>query len=237
MSEKGILFSDDMVRAIITCAKCGKLSVPFSCQWCGSTEFVKSQTRRCHIRPQPDLSQLKDPLIPLEFRKCPVLGPTHTPSEWGLYAKSDSVSACPIYGYTLPYKVGDLLCVKETWRPHEEWEGSQCPYLYRADYPEGLNVHWEPSIQMPEKAARLWLKVTNIRFEQLQEISCDDAIAEGVEAHDDDGVTYYGPLDKGHICPRVAFQWLWDSLYGRRPGLAWADNPWVSVYEIERVAR
>ncbi|MEE9540341.1 MAG: hypothetical protein V3V85_02465, partial [Candidatus Thorarchaeota archaeon] len=53
MIEKPILFSTDMVRRILTCAKCGHISRPFPCEKCGSTEFCKTQTRRCHVKPQP----------------------------------------------------------------------------------------------------------------------------------------------------------------------------------------
>ena len=68
------------------------------------------------IDPQPDLSVLKDPRMPVEFRVCPILGPSHRPPTWGLYGKSDRPSAVPIYGYEAPYRPGDRIAVKEATR-------------------------------------------------------------------------------------------------------------------------
>lgn len=89
-----------------------------------------------------------------------------------------------------------------------------------------------PSIYMPRWASRITLEVTGVRVERLNDINQEDAIAEGVEAHDDDGVTYYGPLGRGVCDPIVAYRSLWDSING--PG-SWAANPWVWVVEFKRV--
>lgn len=90
--------------------------------------------------------------------------------------------------------------------------------------------HWgrgRPGIHMPRWASRLVLAVTEIRVQRVQSISEDDARAEGLEAHDDEGVTYYGPLDRGFACPRMAFRALWDGIHGPLSDNAWADNPWT----------
>jgi hypothetical protein len=84
---------------------------------------------------------------------------------------------------------------------------------------------------MPRWASRLTLEVVSVRMERLQDISEADAKAEGIESSDDDGVTYWGPLGKGHFDPRVAYRSLWESLHG--PG-SWAANPWVWVVGFRR---
>lgn len=98
MKERPILFSSPMVRAIL--------------------EGRKTMTRRV-VKPQPDLSILKESYRDLEFgfRRMPVLGPTHVPHEWGFCAKYDKPNCVPIYGYKCPYgTIGDRLWVKEAWR-------------------------------------------------------------------------------------------------------------------------
>lgn len=92
-----------------------------------------------------------------------------------------------------------------------------------------------PPRNMPRWASRITLEVTGVRVERLQSISDADARAEGVEANDDDGVTYYGPLGAGHALARVAFQHLWESAYGGAPWRCWDDNPWVWVVEFRRL--
>ena len=75
-----------------------------------------------------------------------------------------------------PYKPGDILYVRETFI-----QAAARTFWYKADdnlwMPKGL--HWKPSIHMPKEAARIWLKVTNVRVERLQDMTDDDAEAEG----------------------------------------------------------
>ena len=86
-----------------------------------------------------------------------------------------------IYDYEIipPYQVGDILYVRETWGEDNH------NYLYRADFSdedlERLNkiMRCRPSIHMPKKAARIFLRVTDIRVERLREITEEQAIAEG----------------------------------------------------------
>ena len=133
-----------------------------------------------------------------------------------------------------PYKQGDILYVRETFYPckHVIIDGEQ-QYLYRATfeqpekYPD-FKPKWKPSIHMPKEAARIFLRVTNVRVERLQDITEEDARAEGViaEAHDDFSHTY--PSHKH------AFHKLWNSINLTR-GYGWCSNPWVWVIEFERV--
>jgi hypothetical protein len=97
---------------------------------------------------------------------------------------------------------------------------------------EQLWIKWRPSLHLPKWASRTWGTIASVRVERVQGVTEADAIAEGVEAHDCDGVTYYGELDKGHVDPRVEFRRLWDSLYTGE--LSWAANPWVWVVEWKK---
>jgi len=99
---------------------------------------------------------------------------------------------------------------------------------------------WRPSIRMPRWASRITLEITDVRVQRLQEISEEDARAEGVDALD-------GALDAVELCrvakliggcPEDARTWfavLWDSINGKRPGCSWDANPWVWVVSFRRV--
>ena len=84
-----------------------------------------------------------------------------------------------------PYQPGDILYVRETWGEGYE-EGT---YIYRADdklaglptFKESSKLIYHPSIHMPKEAARIWLKVTDVRVERLQEITSEQIGREGVE--------------------------------------------------------
>lgn len=84
--------------------------------------------------------------------------------------------------FKLPYQTGDILYVRETWSKGLE------RYIYRADYSDTekfyrngkeIEMKWKPSIHMPKEAARIWLNVTDVRVERLQEITEAGAEAEG----------------------------------------------------------
>lgn len=82
---------------------------------------------------------------------------------------------------------------------------------------------WRPSIFMPKEAARIFLKVINVRVERLHDISESDAIAEGI-------IIEKTPF----IEPANAFASLWQSINGKK---SWAQNPFVWVYEFERTEK
>lgn len=133
------------------------------------------------------------------------------------------------------YKVGDILYVRETWSIHECVKCQagipalggecKCEYVYRASY-GATDFRWKPSIHMPKEAARIFLKVTDVRVERLQDITEEDAIAEGMSKTLVDGVVFISAKGNFHV--------LWDSLNIKR-GYGWEDNPWVWVIEFERV--
>ncbi len=143
----------------------------------------------------------------------------------------DNAERCP-YG-----QPGDRLWVRETFGHFERNENFApgCDVFYRADG-ESLAVEpWRPSIHMPRWASRITLEITSVRVERLQEISIEDAKAEGAWGPDDSIVQkvadYFG-TDIFSANPRKAFQMLWESINGPD---SWAANPWVWAIEFRRV--
>lgn len=127
------------------------------------------------------------------------------------------------------YYPGDILYVREAFMQKETVDHKPT-YLYRVN-PAFENVSfgspWRPSIHMPKEAARIFLRVTDVRVERLQEITDKGARAEGCG---DPYVIYYnGALT-------CEFAELWDSTIkpAKRELCGWAANPWVWVYEFER---
>lgn len=147
------------------------------------------------------------------------------------------------HGFLLkvPYAAGDTLWVRETWVRAWEMDEDGKPAtaeqtFYRADGEpfshwdngDGTTrdtVPWRPSIHMPRWASRIALRVADVRVQRLQDISEEDARAEGVSPHS----------DRRNSEPHVAsYADLWNSLNSKR-GLGWETNPWVAAISFERV--
>lgn len=140
------------------------------------------------------------------------------------------------------YYPGDILYVRETWA---EWEGG---YVFKADpvpaYPHSFVDRWYPSIHMPKEAARIFLRVTDVRVERLQEITDEGAEHEGICGYyvgmGESAYSRYSNWNeaKNHLYdfPRGAFADLWThTLKPTDIGkYGWAANPWVWVYCFER---
>lgn len=149
-----------------------------------------------------------------------------------------------------PYgKPGDRLWVRETWANITSRDATEC-IAYRADRSgrevlrdyggEGDFVglgkpcepwiedgtRWKPSIHMPRKYARIFLRLTDVRVERLNEISEADAIAEGVGTLVDPDL-----LGTSKSIKSACFATLWDSLHGAG---SWSANPWVWVISFQR---
>lgn len=133
--------------------------------------------------------------------------------------------------YKAPYQRGDILYVRETWCKGLE------RYIYRADYSDTekfyrdgkeIEMKWHPSLHMPKDAARIFLRVTNVRVERLQEITTNQIEQEGVE-------TEYPHVLNGEE-KKYAFQNLWNSTIKKSDldCYGWDANPWVWVIEFER---
>jgi len=144
---------------------------------------------------------------------------------------------------------GDLLWVRETWAPMCRYADPRCEcdehYTeFKADtgnwspgdWPTELRddpdrPRWRPSIHMPKAAARIWLRVTEVRVERVQDITADGARAEGCPDVPVDGAEQ-ASID---ALARWWFLEAWDSIYSKR-GLGWDVNPWVWVVRFDVVS-
>ena len=104
---------------------------------------------------------------------------------------------------------------------------------------ELLTRKWTPSIFMPRWASRINLEITGVRVERLTDISEEDAIKEGVEYHTLNAYSQFRLLSHSVAnkdnwpTPQEAFSKLWDSINTKR-GYGWSVNPWVWVIEFKR---
>lgn len=191
-------------------------------------------------------------VIKLPWEECPACKYVH--NEY-IYDKMAENVYCARCGCPLeperrsPYQPGDILYVRETWMDYAglTMYKADCD-IYRLDSLNFAGFGWKPSIHMPKEAARIWLKVTNVRVERLQEITETQTEEEGFlftppclhrtgeNYCDIDGPCgskiKYCDMSAGELFGKV----LWDStikktdidIYG------WDANPWVWVIEFER---
>nr|DAJ00918.1 MAG TPA: ASCH domain protein [Caudoviricetes sp.] len=134
-----------------------------------------------------------------------------------------------------PYQRGDILYVRETWCKGS-WGTEKERYYYKAD-DNDFHCVWHPSIHMPKEAARIWLKVKDVRVERLQECGegwCIDIEKEGIVTPQDP--ILYISDDAFHDALRMEFQKIWDSTIKKSDldRYGWNANPWVWVIEFER---
>ena len=155
--------------------------------------------------------------------------------------------------FKMRYKVGNILWVRETYQHTKclniNFEDENYGYVYKADnepWEDYDGWKWKPSIFMPKEACRIFLKITRIRIERLEDITKEDAIKEGVETwvedwcatrryrdyvsgggHWDDG----SHLSTGGVHPAIAsFRSLWAKINGFENLMS---NPYVFVYDFE----
>lgn len=141
---------------------------------------------------------------------------------------------------TVPYEAGDILWVRETWTLVPD--GS---YVYKAsvECPGAWSGTWRPSIHMLKEAARIFLKVTDVHAERLQEITAEGALDEGTNVEFPEPKPSYISLayTKMRLEPaaRRSFANLWDSTIkpADRPVCGWQADPWVWVIRFERCER
>lgn len=138
------------------------------------------------------------------------------------------------------YQIGDFLWVRETWQRSEYTLNG---FTYKAYAHSEKTGKWKPSIFMPKEAARIFLKVTNVRKERLHDLSKDDAVKEGIEpievwndklVSDQNIFKNYLKDLRGPLSPRLSFFTLWESINGKE---SLGNNPWVWVYDFERIER
>lgn len=220
MRERPILFNTEMVMALLN--------------------GTKTCTRRV-IKPQPK-SKL---CYTFAGSGCRTWGyPSPSAHEiWGEeYKLPDDIAKENLAKrWNPPYHTDDILYVRETW-----CKGLN-RYLYRADYLDSekfykngkeIKMKWKPSIHMPKEAARIWLKVTDVRVERLQEITVDDCHREGINIATS-SVTDGETLKRNHNFSLEKFETLWDSTIKKSDldRYGWDANPYVWVIEFERCGK
>jgi len=157
------------------------------------------------------------------------------PENWKISIEGTSIVRTEPYDVKLPrYAAGDILWVRETWATVSsgiiEYKATYIePYTGSTEIDHiGKKITWRPSIYMPREAARIFLKVTNVRVERLQDITEEDAKAEGcIDGKSKDVLKF-------DLTARDVFAKLWNSINAKR-GYRWETNPWVWVIEFERI--
>lgn len=148
------------------------------------------------------------------------------------------VSEEPLYIYdtdgkqgkiTPPYQPGDILYVRETFI-----QAAAHIFWYKADNNSWISegLRWKPSIHMPKEAARIWLKVTDVRVERLQDITGLSVQKEGIELDPNECAGKFDFISELFFL----FQRLWDSTIKKSDldCYGWDANPYVWVIEFER---
>lgn len=218
MRSTPIIFSTSMVRAIL--------------------DGRKTQTRRCIAQGHVacDSARLQD----LDFGSPSVRVDAST-----IWERNDVYLHVPHMHQNSTHRVfprvqsGDILWVRESF-----WRAKNSNMI--ANVADGFPDEWSPtdakkhpSIHMPKSIARIWLRVTRVRLERLQDITECDAEAEGVKYSRCIGLSACGgPCDDcyGPFSARDAFHSLWDSLNATR-GYGWQSNPWVVVIDFKQVRK
>lgn len=157
-----------------------------------------------------------------------------------------------------PCSVGDVLWVRETWSTHYDGIHDDLQFCYKADGIDlkseclpGENNRWYPSIHMPKEAARIFLKVNNVRVERLQEITPEEVEAEGTDMdawyeHDEwqhqvgDGFVADGTMVVFETLSGFFGHRVWDNTMQcleQYEKYGWDANPWVWVIEFERAEK
>ncbi|HIB5812271.1 hypothetical protein RZO95_25380 [Klebsiella variicola subsp. variicola] len=223
MTERGMIFNGEMVRAIL--------------------DGRKTLTRRI-MKPQPKPSKSRPGDFWFSSKKLESmvhvsdLAPGNSPiADYHLFIQEH---CCPFGA------VGDRIWVRETFSPvddtqygGEKWVDYRATPKFEASHPAGWDcapndaeaLKWRPSIHMPRWASRILLEITDVRVERLNAISQADAIAEGAPpSHPSiDCVSQeYGFPDFS----RSWFGQTWQHIYGEE---SWDANPWVWVIEFKRV--
>ena len=148
------------------------------------------------------------------------------------FADKEHTEQLSIAERTCPICPGDILYVRETWKKapngyyyYEDWQRNDIADITK----------WKPSIHMPKEAARIWLKVTDVIVERLQEMTLKDFKAEGIY----DEYKTYSETYTDHLrqmaYPKV-FARLWNSTIKKSDldRYGWDASPWVWVIEFER---
>ena len=212
---KPILFNTEMTRAIL--------------------DGRKTVTRRV-IKPQP-IYRPEHPTHKVRFPKADKRASSYNLFDWESFVERFA-----------KYQVGDILYVRETWNFVYDMDDNDQPdgegrHIYQADDPMPFShwvdpdtgehkeqMPWKPSIHMPKEAARIFLRVKSVRVERLRDIDVSNCVREGV--------TWENYPVAWTVDAKPAFIKLWNSTIkpADLPLYGWEANPWVWVYEFERIS-
>ena len=225
MSDKGMIFSAPMVRALL--------------------EARKTQTRRI-LKPAPPVW-----VYPSDAPGYSCLTPKGHIEFRGRYIDTDGVDHGPASKFIkLPFLKGDRLWVRETWAVASIYDGKTaseinpdriplyCGIRYAANQ-ERLGIKDRSARFMPRWASRLWLEITDVRVQRLQAISDADAEAEGCVWDSADGYDVWyvpgGHLPRHGATATECYSILWDSLR-TEPTQRWAADPWIvaATFKVHR---
>ncbi|HGS7001638.1 hypothetical protein PAH44_09830 [Klebsiella pneumoniae] len=233
MTERGMIFNAEMVRAILDGRKTQtrrevKLNLDIACL---ATTYDWATSLAANHHQGLTEEQIQQKAESLRGVIHPVI-----------LGNGQMVSIICPHG-----KPGDRIWVRETFCPvddtqygGEKWVDYRATPKFEESHPAGWDsapndaesLKWRPSIHMPRWASRILLEITNVRVERLNAISEEDSQAEGMELT---GwrPTYSDPDSGGEVwTPYDNFAELWSSIYGDE---SWKANPWVWVISFERV--
>ncbi|HBQ0110077.1 TPA: hypothetical protein L7I05_002413 [Klebsiella pneumoniae] len=234
MTERGMIFNGEMVRAIL--------------------DGRKTQTRR-EVKLNLDISCLAT-----TYDWATSLAANHYQglTEEQIQQKAESLRGVihpvildngQMVSIICPHgKPRDRIWVRETFCPvndtqygGEKWVDYRATPKFEASHPAGWDsapndaeaLKWRPSIHMPRWASRILLEITDVRVERLNAINEHDAQAEGVAKLRGGFWKHYQPGWTQHqLSARGSFVTLWKSIYGDE---SWNSNPWVWVISFERI--
>jgi hypothetical protein len=207
IKEHPILFSTPMVQAIL--------------------EGRKTMTRRI-VSKSGLLEEYNKVTLDRDVEVC-------DPDEYGDYSDTKILKGlCAVFdegewNVKCKYDIGDILWVRETSASTiSSGPSNKITRWYKADnpvIPERVKFKWKPSIFMPKGFCRIFLEITGIMVERLQDITEGDALKEGIDQSKCSG-DWENP-------PSCVFTELWESINGKE---SWEENPWVWVIEFKRIS-
>lgn len=227
--QRPIIFSTDMVNAIIKGNKTQTRRIvkpqPKNVEIIAGRQVWDPEVLKCPYGKPGDLLWVREFYKPINFEEDEQVTVQFRDGSTRSFYPSDDQQEKWVERYEkLIYKLdkkGKLICNNETER--FEWDIKDVP--------------WTPSIHMPKDAARIWLRVTDVRVERLNSISEEDAVKEGVKKHSDYGSTgFVDYLRPDEALPDVdaieSFETLWQKINGKA---SWEANPWVWVVTFEMI--
>ena len=150
---------------------------------------------------------------------------------------------CYLENIKIPFSVGQILYVRETWAAWSRTIGTPPTLYYYADENAPDGIKWRPSIHMPREAARTFLRVTGVKVQRVQDITDAEASKEGCKDRDDFhrvwNNCYSKPQPvktKGVITHYESYPWEDIRETRTYQGKPWyiIGNPWVWGIEFER---